>query len=74
MFSLFFTDQNVYDFETASSSDTQLFGKYFRSMLEKGIYMAPSQYEALFISQSITEDIADKIIQANFYALKEIHE
>jgi glutamate-1-semialdehyde 2,1-aminomutase len=73
MFSLFFTDQEVYDFASASTSNTELFGKYFRSMLEKGVYLAPSQYEALFISQAITEDIADKIIQANFYALKEIH-
>lgn len=74
MFSLFFTDQEVYDFASASTSDTELFGKYFRSMLEKGVYLAPSQYEALFVSQAITEDIADKIIQANFYALKEIHD
>ncbi len=73
MFSLFFTDQEVYDFNTASTSDTGLFGRYFRSMLEKGIYLAPSQYEALFISQSITDDIADRIIQANYHSLQEIH-
>lgn len=73
MFSLFFTEQPVHDFASASTSDTDLFGKYFRSMLEKGIYLAPSQYEALFISQSITDEIADKIINANFHALQEIH-
>jgi len=74
MFSLFFTNQEVYDFDTASTSDTSLFGKYFRSMLERGIYLAPSQYEALFVSQAVTNDIAEKIVQANYYALQEIHE
>lgn len=73
MFSLFFTDQQVDDFNSASTSDTELFGRYFRSMLEKGIYLAPSQYEALFISHAITDDIADRIILANYQALKEIH-
>jgi glutamate-1-semialdehyde 2,1-aminomutase len=74
MFSLFFTNQVVNDFDTASTSDTSLFGKYFRSMLERGIYLAPSQYEALFVSQAVTDDIAEKIVQANYYALQEIHE
>jgi len=73
MFCLFFTSQEVTDFDSASTSDTVLFGKYFRSMLERGIYMAPSQYEALFVSQAITDEIADRIIRANYESLKEIH-
>ncbi|MDF9795278.1 glutamate-1-semialdehyde 2,1-aminomutase [Catalinimonas alkaloidigena] len=74
MFSLFFTEQEVYDLDSASSSDTELFGKYFRSMLNQGIYLAPSQFEALFVSHAINDKIADRIILANYHALKEIHE
>ncbi len=65
MFSLFFTDVHVTNFEEAKTSDTVLFGKYFRGMMDRGIYLAPSQYESLFLSTSITEDIADQIILAN---------
>lgn len=64
MFTLFFTDQKVTDFETAKTSDVNLFGKYFRAMLENGVYMAPSQYEALFISDAINEQITEQIIAA----------
>jgi len=72
MFTLFFTDQTVKDFETAKTSDTTLFGKYFRAMLEAGVYLAPSQYESLFISTAITEELAEEIIKANYKALKAV--
>lgn len=65
MFSLFFTSQAVNNFEDAKSSDTELFGKYFRGMLDRGIYLAPSQYEALFISTAIQKDEIDVIVKAN---------
>ncbi|PRY14417.1 glutamate-1-semialdehyde 2,1-aminomutase [Pontibacter ummariensis] len=73
MFSLFFTEQPVVDFETAKTSDTALFGRYFNSMLEKGIYLAPSQYEALFVSTAISGDLVDQFVQANYEALQEAH-
>jgi glutamate-1-semialdehyde 2,1-aminomutase len=73
MFSIFFTDKIVYDFTTAKTSDTQLFGRYFLEMLEQGIYLAPSQYETLFVSTSITDEHVSKIIEANYNALKKIH-
>jgi glutamate-1-semialdehyde 2,1-aminomutase len=73
MVSLFFTEQTVTDFESAKSCNTELFGKYFREMLNSGIYLAPSQFETLFISTAITKDLADKIIAANLSALKAIH-
>jgi glutamate-1-semialdehyde 2,1-aminomutase len=73
MISLFFTDKKVTNFEEAKTSDTGLFGKYFRAMLEQGIYLAPSQYESLFISHAITTDLANRIIEANRLALKKIH-
>jgi glutamate-1-semialdehyde 2,1-aminomutase len=70
MISLFFTEQEVYDFSSAKTSDTVLFGRYFNAMLENGIYLAPSQFETLFISTSIDEEIADKIIEANLASLQ----
>lgn len=73
MFSLFFTDEKVIDFEGAKKSDLGMFGKYFNAMLEKGIYLAPSQFETLFVSSAIDEIEADLIIQANYDSLKEIH-
>jgi glutamate-1-semialdehyde 2,1-aminomutase len=72
MISLFFTDQEVYDFDSAKTSDTALFGKYFNAMLENGVYIAPSQFESLFLSTSIDESLADKIIEANLASLKSL--
>jgi glutamate-1-semialdehyde 2,1-aminomutase len=72
MYSLFFTDQEVYDFESAKHSDTVRFGKYFQSMLKRGIYLAPSQFESLFLSTALNDELIGKIIQANEESLKEI--
>lgn len=69
---LYFTNQEVVDFESAKTGDSKMFGKYFRGMLNKGIYLAPSLYETLFISTAVTEEIADKIITANRSVLEEI--
>jgi glutamate-1-semialdehyde 2,1-aminomutase len=62
MFSLFFTDQRVNDFESAKLCDTEVFGHYFRFMLEQGIYLAPSQFETLFVSDAIGDDEVKKIV------------
>ncbi|MFZ6013706.1 MAG: glutamate-1-semialdehyde 2,1-aminomutase [Bacteroidota bacterium] len=72
MFTLFFTDKQVTNFDSAKTSDTALFGKYFQAMLNRGIYLAPSQYEALFISAAIDKNIADQIINASAESLREI--
>lgn len=72
MISIFFTDREVVDFESAKTCNTQLFGKYFREMLNNGVYLAPSQFESLFISAAITPAIADQIIEANYKSLKAI--
>jgi glutamate-1-semialdehyde 2,1-aminomutase len=72
MFTLFFTAERVVDFDTAKTSDTVLFGKYFQAMLRRGIYLAPSQYEALFISAAIDQRIADRIVAASRESLSEI--
>lgn len=72
MISLFFTEERVSDFETAKTTDTQLFGKYFRNMLEEGVYLPPSQFESLFISRSITTELANEIIEANKRSLERL--
>lgn len=56
MFSLFFTEESVTDFELAKTCDTALFGDYFKFMLGKGVYLAPSQFESLFISNQIGKE------------------
>ncbi|HEY2105924.1 MAG TPA: glutamate-1-semialdehyde 2,1-aminomutase, partial [Candidatus Binataceae bacterium] len=59
MMTWFFTDQTVTDATSARSSDIKKFGKFFHAMLERGIYLPPSQYEALFVSAAHTQaDIA----------------
>jgi glutamate-1-semialdehyde 2,1-aminomutase len=70
MFTVFFTDKKVIDFDTAKTSDTAMFGKYFQAMLSQGIYMAPSQYESLFISDAISETEIAAIVKAHKNALK----
>jgi glutamate-1-semialdehyde 2,1-aminomutase len=72
MFTLFFTEQPVNNFEDAKTSDTALFGKYFQAMLKRGIYLAPSQYEAMFISTALTDNHVAQILEANYESLKEI--
>jgi glutamate-1-semialdehyde 2,1-aminomutase len=65
MFTLFFTDTRVIDYDTAKTSDTRKFSVYFQHMLRQGIYLAPSQFEAMFVSNAITKSIADQILQAS---------
>jgi glutamate-1-semialdehyde 2,1-aminomutase len=64
MFTFFFTDQPVTDWESAKRSDTAKFGKFFRHMLERGIYLAPSQFEAAFMSAAHTEEDVAKTVEA----------
>lgn len=72
MYTLFFTDQPVTDFPSAKSSDLPLFGRYFHAMLDRGIYMGPSQFESMFLSTALEDKHLDKIITANEESLKEI--
>ncbi len=64
MFSIFFSDKKITDFETAKTCNTELFGKYFRYMLNNGVYLAPSQFESLFVSNSIGDKEIKKIIDS----------
>ena len=74
MFTLFFTEEKVVDFDSAKTSDTDKFAKYFNQMLEQGIYLPPSQYEACFVSAAHTKNDLDKTIQANRKALELLSE
>jgi glutamate-1-semialdehyde 2,1-aminomutase len=63
MFSAFFTDVPVKDYASACTSDVERFAKYYRGMLERGIYLAPSQYEAVFLSTAHTESDIDQALE-----------
>lgn len=56
MLTWFFTEDSVTDYETAKRSDTKRFGRFFHLMLERGIYLPPSQFEAMFISLAHSEE------------------
>ena len=62
--SLFFTEQEVVDYTSAKSSDTKAFSEYFKGMLAQGIHMAPSQFEAIFLSVAHTDEIIDQTLEA----------
>jgi glutamate-1-semialdehyde 2,1-aminomutase len=72
MLTLFFTDSKVVDFDTAKLSDTAKFTKYFNSMLESGVYLPPSQYEAWFVSAAHSQEDLDVTISASFSALENV--
>jgi glutamate-1-semialdehyde 2,1-aminomutase len=64
MLGLFFTDKKVNNFDEAKTSDLNMFSAYYKGMLENGIYLAPSQFEALFVSLAHTIEHIDRTIKA----------
>ena len=64
MFTWFFTPGPVTDWNSASKSDTEAFGRFFRSMLDNGAYLPPSQFEAAFLSAAHTEEDIQQTIAA----------
>ncbi|MBI2428888.1 MAG: glutamate-1-semialdehyde 2,1-aminomutase [Ignavibacteriales bacterium] len=64
MFTLFFTQQTVVDYVSAKSSDTRQFARFFNGMLERGMYLPPSQFEAAFLSIAHTEAQMDATLNA----------
>lgn len=72
MFCTYFTNVDVVDANTAKTSDRQKYKKFFWSMLEKGVYLAPSQFEAGFLSLSHSERDIEKTIDAAYRAFKEL--
>ena len=64
MWTSFFTSEPVVDWDTANRCDRQLYGKFFHAMLEEGVYLAPSQFEAAFVSLAHTDDIIEQTLDA----------
>jgi len=64
LFTAFFTGDEVWNYATAAKSDTKLFARYFRGMLRRGVNLAPSQFEAGFLSFAHTEEDLKKTIEA----------
>jgi glutamate-1-semialdehyde 2,1-aminomutase len=70
LLTLFFTTRDPVDWASASASDTKRYAAYFRRMLERGIYLAPSQYEAMFLSLAHTDEQIDRTIATAREVLK----
>ena len=70
MFTVFFAPEAVVDFASAALSDTEMFARYYRGMLAEGIHLAPSQFEAAFLSFAHTPDDLDETIAACSQTLK----
>jgi glutamate-1-semialdehyde 2,1-aminomutase len=73
MFTWFFTHGPVTDWTSAAKSDTEAFGRFFRTMLENGIYLPPSQFEAAFLSAAHTERDVQQTITAAKQAFAMVH-
>jgi glutamate-1-semialdehyde 2,1-aminomutase len=70
MFTWFFNPGPVTDWDSASKSDTAAFGRFFRAMLDSGIYLPPSQFEAAFLSTRHSEEDISRTIDAAKEALR----
>lgn len=71
---LFFAEERVTDYRGATGCDTELYARYFHAMLSRGVYLAPSQFEAFFISTAHGEVEIEKTLEAQRAALQEIHQ
>lgn len=74
MFGMFFSDKPVFDYESAKESDVGAFNTFFHAMLEQGVYLAPSQFEAGFMSTAHTEDDITQTVAASAYAFGKVSE
>ncbi|GBE02355.1 glutamate-1-semialdehyde 2,1-aminomutase [bacterium BMS3Bbin06] len=72
MFCTYFTDSPVYDYNTARKCDTERFARFFRGMLKRGVNIAPSQFEAGFISLAHTDKDIEKTVGTAYEAMKEL--
>jgi len=71
MFCTYFTDKEIYDYASAKTSDTARFARFFTGMLNRGVNIAPSQFEAGFMSLAHTEKDIEKTVKAAYESLKE---
>ena len=73
MLTWFFTAGPVTDWNSASKSDTEAFGRFFRAMLDNGVYLPPSQFEAAFLSAAHTQEDVQRTIAAAKQAFAMAH-
>jgi glutamate-1-semialdehyde 2,1-aminomutase len=66
----FFTSKPVFDYESAKLADTELYGRFFHQMLEEGIYLPPSQFEAAFVSLAHSDEDIERTVESVRKALK----
>ncbi|WP_028649938.1 glutamate-1-semialdehyde 2,1-aminomutase [Nocardiopsis sp. CNT312] len=64
LFTVFFTDQDVHDFDTARTTDTARFSAFFHSMLEQGVYLPPAAFEAWFFSAAHDDTAIERVVSA----------
>ena len=74
MFSIFFNDGKVKDYASSAASDQEAFKVWFRAMLEQGVYLAPSQFETLFLSLAHTDEDINRTIAAAEKAFRTVKE
>ena len=72
MFTIFFNEGEIYNYETATSSNTKIFSKFFKNLLSAGIMFPPSQFESVFISTVHTEKELKFALNSIYKALKDI--
>src|SRR5689334_7207700 len=72
MWTSFFTDEPVVDWQTANRSNRERYAAFFHAMLNEGVYLAPSQFEAGFVSLAHTDDVVEQTVAAATKALKSI--
>ncbi len=72
MFATFFTETPVRDWPTVKTSDTERFARFFRAMLERRVYLAPSQFEAGFISLAHDDAVIDATVETAYEAMREV--
>lgn len=71
MWGLFFTPEPVYDFDAAKRSDTAMYGRFFHAALARGVYLAPSAFEAAFMSSAHTDGDIDFTVEQLGEAMRE---
>jgi len=73
MWTSFFTNEPVVDWDSANKCNRELYGKFFHAMLDEGVYLAPSQFEAAFVSLAHTDEIIDQTLNSAQKASHRLH-
>jgi glutamate-1-semialdehyde-2,1-aminomutase len=73
MWTSFFTSEPVVDWDSANKCNRELYGKFFHAMLDEGVYLAPSQFEAAFVSLAHTDEVIEQTLEAARKAIHRLH-